>query len=58
MQLTYADITVLALVEKLDEYEQFASVVDNFKKIRALEKRVAQLPGVAEYLKTRPVTPF
>ena len=56
MQLTYADVTMFALVEMLDE--QFASVVDNFKKIRALAKRVAELPGVAEYLKTRPVTPF
>ena len=56
MQLTYADVTMLALVDMLDE--QFASVVDNFKKIRALEKRVADIPGVAKYLKTRPETPF
>ena len=56
LQLTYADVTMFALVEMLDE--QFASVVDNFKKIRALAKRVAELPGVAEYLKTRPVTSF
>ena len=54
--MTFGDIYFFTMVDEIDKH--VAAVIDKFPKLRALEKRVRENPGIAKYLKDRPVTPF
>ena len=55
-QLTWADLLFYDIGESLLGAE--ANALDNFTFLKQNRAEVAKLPQIAEYLKSRPVTPF
>lgn len=52
--LTYVDAFLFAFLEWLDEKKPI--ILEKFPHIKAFDDKFSQIPGVAEWLKTRPVT--
>jgi len=57
LQLTWADIYVVAIIELFDKIIPEV-IADKYPSIKALATKVYNLPGIKEHRATRPVTAF